>query len=471
VRPIASPEAAGGPRWDAAAELPSAAAPEMLGAASAPVAAGPGALPAAVSRAGDPAGTPLAVAAERARRFAFVLYALHLFTVWAIALSNILLGASLLATFWATWRHRLSWRACLPIVPPLALYLLCLVGSIAGSYDVRGGLAALGALFSFASLYLGMVLVRGEVEVRRVVDTLGGAGALLACAGLAQYASGYGGLERRIRGPFFHYMSYSGVLLLCDLMLLAGALSVGEGGRGERQGRGLARHWRWPALAVTTVALLGTMTRGALVAFVAAVALLAGVLAAGWRPGLRWPRAAALALLLAAVAAPALMPVSWLRRTASIFSLRDVSNYDRLCMLEAGIQMVRDRPLFGLGPDQVRARYALYRHPSAPRFWVPHLHNSLLELAAEQGLGSLAAFAALFGTGFAALRRGWRSEGGLGGARRDLYLASGLGLVAYLVAGLFENNWGDSHVRALALFLLALPFCLRQPPQPPPARD
>ena len=43
----------------------------------------------------------------------------------------------------------------------------------------------------------------------------------------------------------------------------------------------------------------------------------------------------------------------------------------------------------------------------------------------------------------------------------DLYLASGLGLLAYHVAGLFENNWGDSHVRALALFLLALPFSLR----------
>ena len=403
---------------------------------------------------GRPAIAAGPAAAERARRFAFPLYALHLFTVWAIALSNILLGASLLAAGWATWRHRLSWRACLPIVPPLALYLLCLVGSIAGSYDVRGSVAALGALFSFASLYLGLVLVRGEAEVRRVVDTLGGAGALLACAGLAQYAACYGGLEHRIRGPFFHYMSYSGVLLLCDLMLVAGAVAGPER-------RGFARFWRWPAIAVTTVALAGTMTRGAMVAFAAAAALLLAVLAAGRRRRRRWPRAAGLALVLVLLAAPALMPVSWLRRAASILSLRDHSNYDRLCMLEAGAQMVRDRPLFGLGPDQVRARYTLYRHPTAPRFWVPHLHNSLLELAAEQGLASVAAYLALMGVGIAAVRSGWRREGGLAGGRADLYLASGLGLLAYHVAGLFENNWGDSHVRALALFLLALPFSLR----------
>jgi O-antigen ligase len=394
-------------------------------------------------------------AAGRVRRFAFTLYALHLFTVFAIALSNILLAASLLVTLWATWRHRLSWRACLPLAPALGLYLLCLAGSIAGSYDVPGSVAALGAVFSFASLYLGMVLVRGELEVRRVVDTLGGAGALLACAGLAQYAFGYGGLERRIRGPFFHYMSYSGVLLLCDLMLVAGAVI------GPRR-RGVWRFWRWPAAAVTTVALLATMTRGAQVALAAAGAVLVVVVATGWRrPAALSGRSAALALLLALLIAPSLMPVSWLMRTASIFSLRDPSSYDRLCMLEAGVQMVRDRPLFGLGPDQVRARYALYRHPTAPRFWVPHLHNSLLELAAEQGLTSLAAYLALIGAGLATTFAAWRREGGLGGPRADLYLASALGLLAFHVAGLFENNWGDSHVRALALFLLALPFCLR----------
>jgi hypothetical protein len=34
-------------------------------------------------------------------------------------------------------------------------------------------------------------------------------------------------------------------------------------------------------------------------------------------------------------------------------------------------------------------------------------------------------------------------------------------LFAFSVAGLFENNWGDTEVQRLALLLLAAPYCLR----------
>jgi O-antigen ligase len=406
--------------------------------------------------------------ADPARRLAFGLYALHLFTVWGIGVSNILLGASLAVALWATWRRHLDWRPLLPLVPALALYLLCLVGSIASSYDVRGSLAALGALFSFASLYLGVILMRGARDARNIADTLGAAGAVLACAGLAQYALGFGGLEHRIRGPFFHYMSYSGVLLLCDLLLIVGLLAS------PRRGP-LANGLRALGALVTTIALFGTLTRGVQVALATAVLALIGVYASAaisrrgkshWR---HWLPATLAVLLIVLLLAPAIAPVTWMARTASIFGLSDPSNYDRLCMLEAGLLMIRDRPLFGLGPDQVRARYALYRDPTAPRFWVPHLHNSLLELAAEQGLASLLAYLFLIATAGWAIWTGWRAEGGLAGSRADLYLASAVGLLAYHVAGLFENNWGDSHVRALALFLVAVPFCLRRRPDSGPA--
>jgi hypothetical protein len=35
-----------------------------------------------------------------------------------------------------------------------------------------------------------------------------------------------------------------------------------------------------------------------------------------------------------------------------------------------------------------------------------------------------------------------------------------LALLAFNVAGLFENNWGDTEVQRPALLLFALPFCL-----------
>jgi O-antigen ligase len=129
-------------------------------------------------------------------------------------------------------------------------------------------------------------------------------------------------------------------------------------------------------------------------------------------------------------------------------------------MLEAGMTMVAERPLFGLGPEMVERRYPIYRPPSAPRFDVPHLHNSFLQLAAERGLPALLAYLAMSAASLWALHRCYRREGGSRGPRADLCLGAMLALLAFHVAGLFENNWGDTEVQRPVLFLLALPFCL-----------
>lgn len=146
----------------------------------------------------------------------------------------------------------------------------------------------------------------------------------------------------------------------------------------------------------------------------------------------------------------------------SIADLTDESNYDRLCMVEAGLRMVGEHPLLGLGPDRVERRYPLYRHPTAPRRTIPHLHNAYLQLAAERGLLSLGAFLALLGlAGLAALRGLRRArEGGGGGG--DLHLGVLGALVAFGVAALFENNWGDTEVQRMLLFVLAVPFVIAE---------
>jgi putative inorganic carbon (HCO3(-)) transporter len=161
-----------------------------------------------------------------------------------------------------------------------------------------------------------------------------------------------------------------------------------------------------------------------------------------------------------------LAPVPLVSRMISIVDLQDPSNYDRLCMLDAGLTMVAERPLFGLGPEMVERRYPIYRSPSAPRFEVPHLHNSFLQLAAERGIPALLAYLAMNWVSLRAMYRGYRRdrrdrrEGGSRGPRADLYLGGMLALLAFNVAGLFEDNWGDTEVQRPALFLLVLPFCL-----------
>jgi O-antigen ligase len=291
-------------------------------------------------------------------------------------------------------------------------------------------------------------------DARRVIDGLLVVAFVVATWGLAQLAFDYGGIDRRIRGPFSHWMTFAHFLMVCDCLLL-GRMAAGPPARGWR------RAARWAALAAVNLAILVSLTRSVWVALAVTVTLLLAARAPRWL--LAYLPAAVLVLLLA--------PVPMLHRMASVVDLSAASNYDRLCMASAAARMVAERPLLGLGPDLVKERYPIYREPTAPRFTVPHLHNNLLQLAAERGLPALAAYLAMTVVALAAAARGFRAAGGFGAVRSGagaaglagLHLGALLALVAFNLGGLFEYNWGDTEVQRLALFTLALPFCAGAP--------
>ncbi len=370
----------------------------------------------------------------------FWLYAAHLWTVFGIALSNGLVALAAIASLVGpSWRS-VPWRRHSPILLPLGLYVGWSGLSIVTSLIPWSSARSLGELSSLAALLLALVLVRGERRVRQVVDGLVVVAALLSLAGLLQLLGGFGDLDHRIRGPFSHYMTFAGVLVMADLLLASEMVC----------GRGARSWWRWAALVAINLALATSLTRSAWVATLLAFTLLLA---------LRAPKLL-LAYLPAATLFVVLAPVPLFHRAVSVFDLRDISNYDRVCMVEAGVHMIAERPLVGLGPDLVKVLYPFYRHPTAPRANVPHLHNTFVHVAAERGLPALAAYLWLMGASIA------HSARNLGGSKRRedsrgaLFMGSLLGLVAFNLAGLFEYNWGDSEVQRIALFLVAIPFCL-----------
>ena len=59
---------------------------------------------------------------------------------------------------------------------------------------------------------------------------------------------------------------------------------------------------------------------------------------------------------------------------------------------EAGVAIVKDYPLMGVGPDQIERVYPRYRVPDAVKPTNPHLHNVPMQIAAERGLPALGAW-------------------------------------------------------------------------------
>ena len=373
----------------------------------------------------------------------FWLFALHLLTVWGLALSNAFLGAMIIGAVY--FRRQLDWRwpEAAPILVPLGCFSILYVTASLYSLDRDTSLGELADLTSFATVLLAPVLVRGERAVRGICRALVAVICVLAAHGIWQYLfTDYGSLHRRIVGVFSHYQTFAGILLI-GLLVVAAELATGSGWRSP---------WRWAAFGLIFSALLLTLTRGA---WVAAALTLGGLAIARAR---RFLTVYVLAAALLALFMVFLAPATWLERAESISDLQDVSNYDRLCMAEAGFYMVSERPIFGVGPEAVKALYPIYRHPTAPRLNVPHLHNAILMRAVEQGLPSLLIYGWMMA---AAVGMSWRAY--RQGRAADLSLAALMVVIGFNIASLFEDNWRDTEVRRLLLFFLALPLCLEEP--------
>ena len=355
----------------------------------------------------------------------------------AVGVANVIFAAAGLAWLWALRREN-RWREpfSVPVMAALGFFVACLVLSAIFSLHPERSLPALKGVFTFFLLPIFADSIRSTRDAERFTGALALAAVVLSLYGVWQYAHGGGDLSHRITATLSHYMTFSGLLLLVALFALGVAL---EG----------APRRRAPALAVAAMTggtLLLTFTRNAYVGFFAALVFYLA---------LRKP-AGILALPPLALAIYGLAPSEIRLRLLSIFDPADPTNRDRLDMAVAGFRMIRDFPVFGLGLTLVKPYYPLYRVPDSLRWRVPHLHDNVLQIAAESGLFAAAAYAALLAMFFARTIRLLRAE--TDPSRRGLLAGSFLALAGITVAGFFEYNFGDVEVLMTTLVIFAIPF-------------
>jgi O-antigen ligase len=392
----------------------------------------------------------------------------------------------------------------LPLDGPLLAFSVWTLLSAAFSTDPLASHESAKKLVLFALLYLAVDSLRDPQARPRVLDAALLGGVVLAAGSVLQYYFlGFDTLNHRPRSFLGHYMTAAG-LVMAAMVLAAARVCFGglPAARPSRQDlRGLAALFgalvlvftlqatglfalegerlfvaglaaaaialatargAWPgpatgatlavvALPLSAWALLISRTRNAWLGALVGLAVVAVLRA----PRLLWLFPAAAAVLLVFRPAPVM----------DRLTVTDASSRDRYFMWQAGIDMIRDKPVFGHGPRMVERVYPAYRWPGAPNLGTPHLHNNALQIAAERGLPCLAWW--LWWVA-AAMGDAWReSRRGMSGARWGAPGALAV-LAAVMAAGLFEYNFGDSEILMFTLVVSALPYALRaQPPATP----
>ncbi len=336
---------------------------------------------------------------------------------------------------WAYWRR------------PLLIFGLVMIASMTQATDLK---LSIKELLKLAEMLLTYLLVLGYVDtparLRRLLFLVVLAATSQALFGILQTVGHIGpasfvrGGTVRGSGTFDQPNPFAGYLNLTLPLLFAAVI----------QGVPLAGKWTRPALVILSLAVLLSLSRGALLATFTAIGLILAVQLPRWRPLVLLVMGVFGFVLLAAAAG---VPLPGSDKIALTFGLNGVdvvnptpltwSVAERLAHVIAGWRMFLDHPLLGVGIGNYAAAYPHYQ---LAEVWGPplgHAHNYYVNAAAEAGVPGLLAFLLLLGSGFWIAARLYRQ------ARDPLASTLALGTLGVLATVAIHSFFDDIFVHAM----------------------
>jgi O-antigen ligase len=332
----------------------------------------------------------------------------------------------------------------LPLFMPFSAFLLASVLATILAVEPLKSLIELRNVFEALVFYLIVNQVTSEERATTLVRVLIVTTTIVALYGLSQ--SFTYGVNFRVRGTMDSKMTFAGLLMLVELMAVVQVLF---------QTHRWQLVWTIPALLFITAALLMTQTRSAWCGLIVGCCVLFGL----------HKRALLLAVPLGALVLLLLVPQPIKLRALSIVDRRNITAQERLSMWSSGIHIIRNYPWTGVGMGAMARRYDQYREPDSPinpKTRMGHLHNNLIQIAAERGLLGLACWLWLWGAYGAYTWRMYAHVGPEDRRAKALVLGSLASVIGFHIEGLFEHTFGDSEVITLTYFLMALPFVVQR---------
>jgi O-antigen ligase len=336
---------------------------------------------------------------------------------------------------------------------PLALFMAGTLISLAFSGEPAAGLPQVRKFYVYLELLVIFSLLRNLRMVRWLFLTWAGIASIAAIRGGVQFAGKVNEAHRlglnfyeyyvgqRITGFTSHWNTYSAEEMFGLIMLGAFLLFAVD----------IKRLWVWLASAgLISLAILLGETRGIWIA----MAVAALYLMWAWRP--KFVLLVPVVIALAYLGSPAAMK----DRFTSIFKPKGVdSNQFRVVTWRTGLEMIKQHPLLGVGPEGVKTHFDEYVPADIPRplpsGWYGHLHNIYLHYAAERGIPTMLVLMWLL---LQALYDFWRGLRNLPPGKSDRrFLLNGAiaAVLATMAEGVVELNLGDSEVLTMFLVVVA----------------
>lgn len=344
-------------------------------------------------------------------------------------------GETLIVVLVLAWIARALWTHQWPLIRGLWLWLPILmiaIGTAAATsadYPKFAWRDLRTVIVEPALLFLALISVaRDRTDPRRLGTALVAGAVISGIVALALIPSGAIVTDSgppRVRGLFG---SPNNLALIVERALpVAVGLAFAVASR-------RARAFGWVGVSVLVIVLVLTFSRGA---WIGALAGLAIALVPVWR---RWPRNVQVAAPLVGVGLVALAVVTaGGERLAQLLRASDAATTARPLLWDSAWRMIRDHPVFGVGPDNFLYQYPAYIRPEA---WaepnISHSHNLVLDTWLTLGALGLVVLA-MFAVAYA---RTWRSA--LQNAiTQDQALVYGLGgtMVATVVHGMVDASF------------------------------
>jgi O-antigen ligase len=377
---------------------------------------------------------------EGSERILWILLLLFVTSIsFSIAVSHIFLTATAVVYLYRKFRYDPHFPRAPILGPALALAYFIMLSAVFSIHPSQSLIDAKD-LALFIIIPIVFDTVRNLDDVRVVYGILILAGVISALYGLYQFwSSDAEVINSRIRGFMGHWMTFSGLLMILNVLLLSHLLFAR-----------VHPKWFYPAFLILSAALLFSLTRNVWMGFLAAAVVLIAL------RRVRWVIAVPAVVALVFLGSLLIWPSSVGARMTSIFNPAETSNRDRLLMLQSGWKIIKDYPLTGVGTGMIEHVYPRYRAPDSVFRNNQHLHNNLVQVAAENGLFALAAWLWLiFKVVYDLIH--WKRR--VMNDEEKFMIHGTLGIVVSLfVAGMFEYNFGDSEIKMLFLVLITLPY-------------